>query len=67
MAASFSERLVVAISSRALFDLDECHAIYEREGVDAYTQHQISHEEEPLDPGVAFPLVRKLLGRVHNQ
>ena len=61
MAERFSERLVVAISSRALFDLDECHAIYERDGVDAYTQHQIAHEDEPLEPGVAFHLVRKLL------
>ena len=66
MAASSGERLVVAISSRALFNLDECHAIYERDGVDAYTQHQIAHEDEPLEPGVAFPLVRKLLALNEN-
>lgn len=61
MPTSFAEKLVVAISSRALFKLDESHSIYEREGVDAYTQHQITHEDEPLEPGVAFPLVKKLL------
>lgn len=54
-------RLVVAISSRTLFDLDESHAVFEREGVEAYARYQIERENEPLAPGVAFPLVRKLL------
>lgn len=61
MPVSLSEKLVVAISSRALFDLNDSHAIYERDGVDAFAQYQIAHEDEPLAPGVAFPLVRKLL------
>lgn len=55
------DRLVVAISSRALFDLGESHALFEREGVDAYADYQIAHENELLAPGVAFPLVQKLL------
>jgi 5'-nucleotidase len=55
------EILVVAVSSRALFDLDESHAIFENEGVDAYCRHQIEHEDVPLAPGVAFSLVKKLL------
>jgi len=54
-------RLVVAISSRALFDLAESHALFEREGLEAYRTYQIAHENEPLAPGVAFPLARKLL------
>jgi hypothetical protein len=53
--------LVVAISSRALFDLDESHRIFEEGGEDAYSRHQIEKEDEPLAPGVAFPLARKLL------
>lgn len=53
--------LVVAISSRALFDLDESHHIFEAEGEDAYCRYQIEREEQILPPGVAFPLVRKLL------
>lgn len=61
MPVDFNERLVLAISSRALFDLDESHAIYQCEGVDAYTEHQITHEDQPLPPGVAFALVKKLL------
>lgn len=67
MSSIITEKLVVAISSRALFDLDESHGIYERDGVDAYTQHQISLEEEPLAPGVAFPLVKKLLALNQNR
>jgi 5'-nucleotidase len=58
---SGNEKLVVAISSRALFDLEESHRVFEREGVDAYCRYQIAHEDEVLKPGVAFPLVQKLL------
>jgi 5'-nucleotidase len=54
-------QLVVAISSRALFDLDASHRVFESEGIVAYCDYQIAHEDEPLGPGVAFPLVRKLL------
>ncbi len=53
--------LVVAISSRALFDLDESHRVFEEGGEEAYSRHQIEKENEPLTPGVAFPLARKLL------
>lgn len=56
-----AEKLVVAVSSRALFDLDESHAIFENDGVDAYCQHQVENEDVPLKPGVAFSLVKKLL------
>jgi 5'-nucleotidase len=55
------DRFVVAISSRALFDLDAEHQIFVEQGLDAYVQHQIDHEDEVLAPGVAFGLVRKLL------
>ncbi len=55
------EPLVVAISSRALFDLEESHRVFEEEGVEAYCRYQIAHENEPLEPGVAFAMVRKLL------
>ncbi|MHB8680116.1 MAG: 5'-nucleotidase, partial [Rudaea sp.] len=55
------ERLVVAISSRALFDLADSHALFEREGLEAYRDFQMAHENDLLAPGIAFPLVRKLL------
>lgn len=59
--ANLNGKLVVAISSRALFDLTESHAVYENDGVEAYCQYQIERENDPLAPGVAFRLVKKLL------
>jgi len=53
--------LIVAISSRTLFDLEDSHALFEREGLDAYADFQRSHEDDLLTPGIAFPLVNKLL------
>ena len=55
------EKLVIAISSRALFDLDEEHQVYESQGLAAYSQYQIDHEDTPLAKGQAFPLASKLL------
>lgn len=55
------ERLVVAISSRALFDMSEGHRVFEEQGVDAYCRYQVEREADTLRPGVAFRLVRKLL------
>lgn len=55
------EKLVIAISSRALFDLDEEHQVYESDGLAAYSQYQIDHEDTPLAKGQAFPLASKLL------
>jgi 5'-nucleotidase len=56
-----NSKLVVAISSRALFDLDEAHQLFQIQGLDAYTRYQMAHEDSILNPGVAFPLVQKLL------
>ncbi len=61
MSNGLGDKLVLAISSRALLDLSESHRIYEREGVEAYRQYQIEHEEEILAQGDAYPLVEKLL------
>jgi len=54
-------KLVVAISSRALFDLTESHRIYTADGVAAYHRYQLEHENEILATGPAFVLVKKLL------
>ena len=61
MPIDFSGKLVVAISSRALFNLDDSHTIYEDQGVEKYQRYQIEHENEVLQTGVAFPLVKKFL------
>jgi 5'-nucleotidase len=56
-----ANRLVLAISSRTLFDLEDAHELYVRDGLAAYLDYQRSREDEVLSPGAAFPLVRKLL------
>lgn len=61
MPVSFDGKLVVAISSRALFDLSDSHTVYQTQGLDAFQEYQIAHEDDVLAPGDAFPLVQKLL------
>lgn len=61
MPASFDGKLVVAISSRALFDLEEANRVFEEQGVNAYHKYQLAHEDQVLAPGIAFLLVKKLL------
>tara|TARA_Y100000766_G_scaffold244758_1_gene224185 strand:+ start:511 stop:1410 length:900 start_codon:yes stop_codon:yes gene_type:complete len=53
--------LTVAVSSSALFDLAESDSIYQNEGLEAYRRYQIQHEEQVLEPGEGFLLVKKLL------
>ncbi len=60
-AQSTNRVLTVAISSRALFDLEDSNRVYEEQGLEAYRQYQIAHEDEALEPGEAYPFVRKLL------
>ena len=61
MAYDLTGKLVVAISSRALFDLELENSIFENEGIDAYKRYQIEHEDEILSKGTAFDLVKGLL------
>lgn len=61
MSGPLANKLVIAISSRALFDLSDSHEVYQSQGLKAYAEYQIVHEDEPLAPGEAFPLVQKLL------
>ena len=55
------EALTIGVSSRALFDLGESHRVFETSGLEAFADYQVARENELLEPGVAFPLVRKLL------
>ena len=61
MPSEVNDKLVVAISSRALFNLDDSHHVFEEDGLQAYSEYQVAREEEPLTPGEGFPLVQKLL------
>ena len=56
-----TKALVMATTARALFDLEDSHGLFEAEGIDAYAEYQRSREDDVLEPGIAFPLVRKLL------
>ncbi len=60
MAHTLDDKLVVGISSRALFDLEEENKIYEEQGLEAYSEYQLEHENDILKPGTAFPLVKAL-------
>ena len=54
-------KLVVAISSRALFDFEEENRVFEKDGEGAYIALQYARLDVPAREGVAFPLVKKLL------
>ena len=61
MAYDLESRLVVGVSSRALFDLTYENTIFESDGVEAYCRYQIEHENDILRPGPGFPLIKALL------
>jgi 5'-nucleotidase len=61
MSVSLQGKLVVAISSRALFDFEEENLVFEQGDDKAYIRHQLERVEQPAKPGVAFSLVKKLL------
>jgi 5'-nucleotidase len=61
MPYSVEGKLVVAISSRALFDFEEENRVFDRDGEGAYINLQFARLEVPAREGVAFPLVKKLL------
>lgn len=61
MPIDHSNTLVIGISSRSLFDLEEENQLFEREGLAAYRAYQIAHEDDPPGPGTAFHLVEGLL------
>jgi 5'-nucleotidase len=61
MAASLEDKLVVAISSRALFNLEEENRIFESGDDAGYMRLQLERLDVPARPGIAYSLVRKLL------
>lgn len=61
------DTLIIGISSRALFDLRDSHELFESRGLEAYSRYQVENENVYLKPGVAFPLVKKLLALNEDQ
>lgn len=61
MAVDLSDILVVGVSTRALFDLEKENEVFENEGIEAFRKYQLENEDEILQPGTAFYLVKSLL------
>ena len=61
MAYDLENRLVVGVSSRALFDMTIENEIFETHGLEAYTNYQVEHENDVMKPGTGYGLVRALL------
>lgn len=65
MTTQLNHKLVIGISSRALFNLDDSHHVFEEQGLEKYKQYQIAHENDVLTPGSAFGFVQKVLALKH--
>ncbi|MEO7641495.1 MAG: 5'-nucleotidase [Ramlibacter sp.] len=61
MAVTLENKLVVAISSRALFNFEEENRIFESGDPRAYMALQLERLDSPARPGIAFSLIKKLL------
>lgn len=61
MACNMNKKMVVGVSSRALFDLTVENEIFEKQGLEAYCRYQVEHEQEVLKPGPGFQLIKSLL------
>jgi 5'-nucleotidase len=62
MPYDLENRLVVGVASSALFDLTESGAFFDTQGEEAYRAYQDEHIDDRLEPGVAFPFIKRLLG-----
>lgn len=61
MAYELDRKIVIGVSSRALFDLTVENEIFESQGLEAYCSYQIEHEQDILKPGPGFELIKSLL------
>ncbi|WP_356639206.1 5'-nucleotidase [Psychrobacter sp. APC 3279] len=61
MAYDLTGRLVIGLSSSALFDLDESDKVFREQGEQAYRDYQRENQDIPLITGVAYPFIRRLL------
>lgn len=61
MADKLDKRMVIGVSSRALFDLSRENEIFEKQGLEAYCSYQVEHEQDILKPGPGFDLIKALL------
>ena len=55
------EKLVIAVTSSALFDMNESDEVFKTKGVEAYRRYQKENIDNTLKKGVAFPFIRRIL------
>lgn len=55
------KKLVIAVSSSALFDLSQSHKIFTEKGPKAYKEFQNKNLSKVLEKGVAFPFIKRFL------
>jgi len=67
MAYRLDKKMVIGVSSRALFDLTAENEIFETQGLEAYRRYQIEHEQDILKPGPGFQLIKSLLQLNENR
>lgn len=65
MPYNIDKKLVIAVASSALFDLEDSDRVFRTEGVQAYKAYQEKNVDRPFDKGVAFPFISRLL-RLNN-
>lgn len=65
MAYDLKNKLVVAVSSRALFDLETENKVFEEKGLDEYYKYQLENENKELEKGTGFRLIENLL-KINN-
>ena len=61
VAFDLEKMLVVGVASSALFDLSDADAVFREQGEAGYREYQDTNISEPLEPGVAFPFIKRLL------
>lgn len=61
MAYTLEDKLVVGVASSALFDLSDSDTVFREQGENQYREYQEQHIADPLEPGVAFPFIKRLL------
>jgi 5'-nucleotidase len=66
MTYPIENKFVIAVASSALFDLTESDKVFREKGEEEYRKYQREHEDDVLDTGVIFPLIKRILNINHQ-
>lgn len=50
--------MVIAVTTRTIFNLEKEHEIFLTKGKEEYVKHQQANENSPLEQGTAFPFIQ---------